>query len=243
VEHLSYPNESPDYRAARNELLDAEIELRRRIEAVAAMRRALPPGGVVKEDYVFERTGAHGRPEPVRLSGLFEGHPTVILYSFMYGPERDVPCNGCTHLLDAIDGSARHANQLLPFYIVTRSPLARMEAWGRTRGWRFFKFLSAAGNSYTNDYFGNTAGVTEAMRAERGYQPGKNWDEPMFNVFRKDDDTVRHFWGSEMVYAPEEPGQNHRAADLVDPLWNLLDMTPEGRGEDWFPQVYYPDAR
>jgi predicted dithiol-disulfide oxidoreductase (DUF899 family) len=239
MEYLAYPNESAEYRKARIELLDAEVDLRRQIEAVSAMRRALPPGGEIKEDYVFERTGDHGRPEQVRLSELFDGHPSLILYSYMYGPERDVPCNGCTHLLDAIDGSAMHASQVVPFYVVARSPLARLEAWGRTRGWRFIRFLSAANNSFTNDYFGNTAGLTEAKRADQGYESGKNWDEPMFTVFTRDGDTVRHFWSTEMVYVPEEPGQNHRAADLVDPLWNLLDMTPEGRGKDWFPQVWY----
>ena len=77
------------------------------------------------------------------------------------------------------------------------------------------------------------------MRAERGYEPGKNWDEPMYNVFRKDPDgTIRHFWGSELLYAPEEPGQHHRAGDLVDPVWGLLDMSPEGRG-DFFPKLGY----
>lgn len=239
MEHLAFPNESAEYRAARNALLDAEMDLRRQLEAVAAMRRALPPGGLVEQDYVFDRTGAHGRPEQVRLSELFDGHPTLILYSFMYGPERDVPCNGCTHLLDAIDGSARHANRRVPFYVVARSPLARLEAWGRTRGWRFFRFLSAENNSFTSDYFANTAGLPEAKRIDQGYTPGENWDQPMFTVFRKDGGTIRHFWSTELVYVPEEPGQNHRAADLADPLWNLLDMTPEGRGKDWFPQVWY----
>lgn len=241
MEHLAYPNESAEYRTARNALLDAEIALRRQIEAVAAQRRALPPGGAIRQDYVFERTGAYQRPEQVHLSELFDGHPSLILYSYMFGPERDVPCNGCTHILDAVDGSARHANHIVPFYIVARSPLDRLEAWGRERGWRFLKFLSATNNSYTSDYFGNTAGVTDAMRAERGYKPGENWDQPVFNVFTKDGDTVRHFWGTEMVYVAEEPGQNHRAVDMVDPLWNLLDMMPEGRGKDWFPEVWYDD--
>ena len=75
------------------------------------------------------------------------------------------------------------------------------------------------------------------MRAARGYEPGKNWDQPMYNVFRKDaDGMVRHFWGSELLYVQEEPGQNHRAGDLVDPVWGLLDMSPEGRG-DFFPKL------
>lgn len=231
MEHLAYPNESAEYRAARNRLLDAEIALRRQIEEVAALRRALPLGGAVAQDYVFERIGAHQRPEQVKLSELFDGKPSLILYSFMYGPERDLPCPGCTHMLDGLDGAARHAPQRVPFWIVAKSPIARLVAWAQQRGWDHLRFLSTAGNSYDADYFGDTSKVSAAMRAERGYEDGKDWDEPVFTVFRKDGDTVRHFWGSELVYAPEEPGQHHRAGDLVDPLWGLLDMTPEGRGD------------
>jgi len=239
MEHLSFPNESSEYRTARNALLDAEMELRRQLERVAEQRRALPPGGEVPEDYAFERIGANQRPEKVRLSELFDDKPSILLYSFMYGPERDRPCPGCTHTLDAIDGSSPHAEQRLPIYIVAKSPLARLVEWARERGWQNLNLLSAAGNNYSRDYFGDTSGVSPAMRAERGYEPGKNWDEPMYNVFRKDGSTIRHFWGSELVYAPEEPGQNHRAGDLVDPVWGLLDMSPEGRG-DFFPNLSYP---
>ena len=239
MEHLSFPNESAEYRRARNALLDAEIALRRQLEAVAALRRSLPPGGSVAEDYVFERVGADLRPERVRLSELFGGYPSILLYSFMYGPDRDEPCPGCTHTLDGLDGSVFHADRKFPTYAVAKSPIARLEACARTRGWRHLKLLSAAGNNYSRDYFGDTSGFGPAMRAERGYADGKNFDEPMYNVFRKAaDGTIRHFWGSELLYVPEEPGQNHRAGDLVDPVWGLLDMSPEGRG-DFFPKLTY----
>jgi len=238
MEHLAYPNESAEYRTARNRLLDAEMALRRQIEEVAALRRALPPGGVVEQDYGFERIGVHQRPEQVKLSELFEDKPSLILYSFMYGAERDKPCPGCTHMLDSLDGAARHASQRVPFWIVAKSPIARLVAWARERGWDHLRFLSTAGNSYDADYFGDTSRVSAGMRAERGYEDGKDWDEPVFNVFRKDGDTIRHFWGSELVYAPEEPGQHHRAGDLVDPLWGLFDMIPEGRG-DFSPKLTY----
>lgn len=238
MEHLSYPNESAEYRQARNVLLDAEMALRRQAEAVAALRRALPPGGELRVDYLFRRLDSHQREEQVRLSELFEGKPSLILYSYMFGPERDEPCTGCTHLLDGLDGAARHVGQVVPFYVVARSPLSRLVAWARERRWPHLRFLSAEGNSYTSDYFGNTAGVTRAMREERGYEAGKDWDEPMINVFRKDGETVRHFWGGELVYAPEEPGQHHRALDALDPVWGLLDLLPEGRGS-FFPQLTY----
>ena len=238
MQHLSFPNESPEYRAARAELLADEIALRRQIEAVAAKRRALPPGGEVPEDYGFERIGADQRPERVTLSALFDSKPSIILQSFMFGPERDKPCNGCTHMLDAIDGSARHVGQRAPLYVVAKSPIARLEAWAKARRWPHLIFLSDVDGRYSADYFGDTRRITDAKRAERGMKPGEDWDETIFNVFRRDGDTIRHVWASEMAYAPEDPGEHHRAGDLVDPLWGLLDMTPEGRG-DWFPSLTY----
>ena len=238
MQHLSFPNESPKYRAARAELLADEIALRRQIEAVAAKRRALPPGGEVPEDYGFERIGADQRPERVTLSALFDSKPSIILQSFMFGPERDKPCNGCTHMLDAIDGSARHVGQRAPLYVVAKSPIARLEAWAKARRWPHLIFLSDVDGRYSADYFGDTRRITDAKRAERGMKPGEDWDETIFNVFRRDGDTIRHVWASEMAYAPEDPGEHHRAGDLVDPLWGLLDMTPEGRG-DWFPSLTY----
>jgi predicted dithiol-disulfide oxidoreductase (DUF899 family) len=239
MEHLNFPNESAEYRTARNALLQAEIALRRQLEAVAAQRRALPRGGAVPVDFVFEQIGANERPEPVKLSELFGNHPSILLYSFMYGPERDEPCTGCTHTLDGLDGSVFHADQRFPTYVVAKSPIARLEALARSRGWRNLQLLSTAGNDYDHHYFGDTSKFGPEMRAEREYEPGKNWDEPMYNVFRKDvDGTVRHFWGSEMLYVQEEHGQNHRAGDLVDPVWGLLDISPEGRG-DFFPKLKY----
>ena len=207
-------------------------------EALSAYRRALPPGGAVKEDYVFERLDADLRPAKVCLSELFGEHPSILLYSFMYGPERDLPCPGCTHMLDGMDGGALHARQRFPIYAVAKSPIARLVAIAKERGWTGVTMLSTASNDYDADYFGDTSLLGEAMRRERGYVDGKNFDEPMYNVFKKDGDVVRHFWGSEILYAPEEPGQHHRAGDLVDPVWGLLDMSSEGRG-DFFPKLVY----
>jgi len=144
---MAFPNESAQYREARNALLDAEIALRRQTEAVAQMRRALPPGGEVPEDFVFERIGANYRPEQVRLSELFGEFPSIMLYSFMFGPERDEPCPGCTHLLDCAEGAARHLPYRAPMYVVSRSPIARLEAWAHERGWDHLRMLSTAGNS------------------------------------------------------------------------------------------------
>lgn len=238
MEHLSYPNESAEYRAARNALLDAEIALRAQIEAVAAQRRALPPGGAIPQDYVFERIGETQMPESVKLSQLFGPHDTLILYSFMYGPERKLPCPGCTHLLDGIDGAARHLGARAAFHVVAKSPIARLAAWAHTRGWEHMSLLSTAGNSYDADYFGDTSKFSKGLRAQHQVPDGEDWDETIFNVFKRTDGRITHFWGSELAFAPSEPGQHHRAGDLADPLWGLLDMTPDGRG-DWFPKVNY----
>jgi len=173
------------------------------------------------------------------MSSLFGPHRTMILYSFMYGPGSDTPCPMCTHLLDSVHGGARHAGQRAALYVVAKSPIARLVAWARVRGWDHFQFLSTSGNSYDADYFGDSSRVPEAIRRRRDPEGGPDWDETMFNVFRlHDDGKIRHFWGSELTWAPEEPGQHHRSGDLVNALWGLLDMTPEGRG-DFRPRLAY----
>jgi predicted dithiol-disulfide oxidoreductase (DUF899 family) len=216
----AFPGESDAYRAARDRLLEAEIELRRSIERVAAMRRGLPPGGAVPEDYVFE-----DKDGGVRLSDLSEpGKDTLAIYSFMYGPEVERPCPACTSIVDALDGSAVHVTQRINLAVVAKSPLDRILAFAEERGWRRVRLLSSAGNSYNRDYFGETP---------EGAQM------PMLNVFVKRDGIVRHFWGSELMNAPADPGQNERHVDSIWPLWNLLDVTPEGRGKDWQPSLSY----
>ena len=161
---LTFPHERPEYGRARNALLDAEIRLRVQAEAVAAQRRALPAGGAIPEDYVFERIGDHGRPEKIAMSRLFGPHRTLILYSFMYGPERDAPCPMCTLLLDSVEGGARHVGQRASLYIVAKSPIARLVQWARERGWPHLQFLSTAGNRYSADYFGDTSRLPDAIR-------------------------------------------------------------------------------
>ena len=236
---LRFPNESAEYRTARNALLDAEIALRRQNEAVAQMRRDLPPGGVVPEDFLFERIGADHRVEKVKMSDLFGDCDSIMIYSFMFGPDRDQPCPGCTHLLDCMEGAARHVPQRAPLYVVARSPIARLTAWACDRGWRHLKMLSSAHNTYGDHYYGHTTSLTPAMRQERNMETGKDWDEPMLNVFTRRDGQIRHFWGSELVFAPDEPGQDHRGLDFADAVWGLLDTIPEGRGETFFPKLSY----
>src|ERR1700761_6925911 len=121
---MTFPNESAEYRRARNALLAEEIELRRHIERVAAMRRALPPGGEVTADYRFE--GVQG---PVDFAGLFGDKETLVVYSYMFGPQRERPCPMCTSLLSAWEGEARDIGQRVALAVVARSPLARLLAF------------------------------------------------------------------------------------------------------------------
>jgi predicted dithiol-disulfide oxidoreductase (DUF899 family) len=239
LQHLQFPNENDAYRRARNALLDEEIKLRRQIEHVAAQRRALPLGGELAEDYVFEGADAGGKPIKVKLSELFApGKDTLAIYSFMFGPERERPCPGCTHFLDSLDGAARHFRERANLAVVAKSPLPRILAFADERGWRHLRLLSTAGNGYDRDYFGDSTALTPEMRKQQEFKPGEEWDMPILNVFRRSSGTIRHFWGCELLYVPPEPGQEYRHNDLLNPLWNMFDVLPEGRG-NFHPKLSY----
>jgi predicted dithiol-disulfide oxidoreductase (DUF899 family) len=240
---VTFPGESAAYRAARDRLLDQEIELRRAMEAVAAARRRLPPGGAVPQDYAFQGPGPDGDPTEVRLSELFApGRDSLVIYSMMFprdpgddrpgprgGPTASLPlvegpCPSCAALLDQLDGAAEHVSQRVNLAVVGKAPLPRILAFAAERGWRRLRLLSSAGTTYNRDYHGETAD---------GHQ------RPMLNVFRRDGATIRHFWGSELLYAPADPGQDPRHVGTLEPLWNLYDLTPDGRGTDWDEQLSY----
>jgi predicted dithiol-disulfide oxidoreductase (DUF899 family) len=216
---VRFPNESAEYRAARKALLAEEIELRRHIERVAAMRRALPPGGEVKGDYRFMTEDGESD-----FAGLFRDKETLGLYSFMYGPERERPCPMCTNLLSAWAGNAADIGQRMSLVVVARSPIERLVAWKTERGWKDLRLASDLNGNYSRDYFGVLPDGSEV---------------PAFNVFTRRDGTIRHFWSGEMTGATADPGQDPRGAPDPGPLWTLLDMTPEGRGRDWYPKLEY----
>jgi predicted dithiol-disulfide oxidoreductase (DUF899 family) len=196
------------------------MKLRRQIEAVAAERRKLPLGGAVKEDYVFD--SADG---PVAMSSLFaDGKDTLLVYSYMYGPQMAAPCVSCTSILDALDGEAPHVVQRVNLAVVARSPIDRILEFTRPRGWRHVQLLSSASNSYNRDYHGET---------ENGAQM------PMMNVFVRRNGRIYHTYGTELLFAPSDRGQDGRHVDSFWPLWNLFDLTPEGRGTSWYPKLRY----
>lgn len=214
-----FPNESAAYRAARNALLAEEIELRRHVERVAELRRRLPVGGEVTRTYRFE--GEHG---PVTLAELFGDKDSLIIYRYMLGPERANPCPMCTSLMATWEGKLPDVEQRVAFAFVARSPIDRLRAAKAARGWTRLRVYADTDGAYSRDY----------VSAEDADVPG-------YTVFTRRDGTIRHFWSGEMGGDTADPGQDPRGAPDFDPLWLLLDTTPEGRGTDWYPQLDYPE--
>ena len=226
---VRFPGESAGYRTARTRLLKAEMDLRRNLEKVAAMRRRLPLGGPVPEDYMFEEGAANlddtESVRHVRLTELFRGAKrSLVVYSFMYAPGAEHPCPMCTSILDGLNGSAPHVQDRVNLAVVAKAPIQRIRGWASKRGWNNLRLLSSRNNTYNVDYHAETA-------------DGAQW--PAINVFRKTADGIFHFYNAELFYVPTDPGQHPRHADLIWPLWNLFDLTPDGRGTNWFPKFSY----
>jgi predicted dithiol-disulfide oxidoreductase (DUF899 family) len=242
--NIAFPGESAEYRAARDRLLEKEIELRRVMEAVSVLRRELPPGGLIPEDYVFDGLGPGGVPAKFKLSDLFApGKDSLVVYNFMFprypkddrpGPAEgetarlkleEGPCPSCVALLDALEGAVKHVEGAgFNFVVIAKAPLDRLTAFAKERGWRNLRLLSAAGNNFKRDYLAETP---------EGFQM------PMVTVFQRDGESIRHFWSSEMLYATADPGQDPRHAGTIEPSWNIFDLTREGRPSDWDEQLEY----
>jgi predicted dithiol-disulfide oxidoreductase (DUF899 family) len=212
-----FPNESDAYRTARNALLLEEIELRRHIERVAAQRRALPAGGELPRD--FELVSETG---PIQFSSLFGNKDTLLVYSMMYGPERKAPCPMCTSFLTSWNGTAVNLRERCAIVVTARSPIERLVEYKKQRGFANLPFVYDASGDYT-----------------RSYVNPSDADVPGFSVFTRRDGKVYHFYSGEMSGAMADPGQDPRGAPDADPLWLMLDLTPEGRGTDWYPKLEY----
>src|SRR5579863_8621142 len=193
---IHFPNESASYRESRDRLLEAEIRLRKNIEEVAALRRSLPLGGEVAQDYVFTESSSDLQDShterKVRLSELFRPEQnTLAIYSYMYGPNMKEPCTSCTSILDGLNGASPHINQRISFVAVAKSPLQRIRAIARERGWKNLRILSSEGTSYNRDYQGENA---------------KGDQTPSLNVFTRRDGRIYHFYNTELMFAPKESG-------------------------------------
>jgi predicted dithiol-disulfide oxidoreductase (DUF899 family) len=233
IDSAAFPGESAEYREAREQLLAAEVALRRQIESVAAQRRALPLGGEVATDYEFvEWDATRGKTRTTRLSQLLApDKDSLFIYNFMFKPGEDglpleVPCPICTSIIDGLDGAIRHIEQRVNFAVVTKVPVERLAAHARARGWRHVRLLSSADTTYNRDY-----------RAETN--SGEQF--AMATVFTRRDVRIHHFWSSELWYAQPEPGQHPRHVDFLWPMWAIFDRTPGGRGSGWMPQLSYPN--
>lgn len=225
LHNLRFPGERLAYRVARNALLESEVALRRNIEVVAALRRKLPAGGPIPEDYEFVEDAADSKTERrVKMSELFLRDASLVIYSFMYSPTMEKACPACTSILDSLDGEAPHITQRVNLVVVAKSPIRRIRAYARERGWRNQRLLSSFDNSCNHDYHAENA---------------KGSQLSMLNVFTRRGGKVHHAYCTELQFSPSDPGQNSRHVDAIWPLWNLFDYTPEGRGKDWNPKLAY----
>jgi predicted dithiol-disulfide oxidoreductase (DUF899 family) len=223
-----FPGESAEYRRARNRLLQAEVRLRRQIEAVAAQRRELPLGGAVPTDYEFQAAGpSDGETRRIKLSELFPpGQRTLFLYNFMF-PEAVgsmTPCPSCTSIIDAVDGAARHVEQRIGFAVVAKAPIEKFREHARKRGWSHAQLLSSAENDFNRDY---------------GAEDPNGQQFPLAHVFVRRGKKIHHSWSSELWFAKPDPGEDMRHVDFMWPMWSIFDLTPEGRGKSWGPRLEY----
>jgi predicted dithiol-disulfide oxidoreductase (DUF899 family) len=215
-----FPGESDDYAEARRALLEEEIEFRRHQTRLAEQRQALPPGPVIEKDYRFRDENG----DEVGLADLFGEHDTLISYFWMYGPQRERPCPMCTNFLGGVNGNATDIEQRAALKILGRSTVERQKAFALERGWRDLDFVQTIGDEYAQDL---------DLLDDEGNE------YPAFVVYRRDGDRVRLFYSAEMPFEAADPGQDPRTAPDIAPLWNVLDLTPEGRGTDWYPSLSY----
>jgi predicted dithiol-disulfide oxidoreductase (DUF899 family) len=215
-----FPGETAEYRKAREALLVEEIEVRRHLTRVSEQRQALPPGPVIKNTYRFKDENAF----EVGLVDLFGDKDTLVTYFWMYGPQRERPCPMCTNFLGAVNGNAMDIKQRVALKIIGRSSVDRQFQFAQERGWRHLNFVQTVGDDYANDL-----GLINKDGSEN----------PALVVFRRDGDTVRLFWAGEMRAEMADPGQDPRGAPDIASLWNILDLTPGGRGTNWYPKLNY----
>lgn len=224
--HTRLAGESAEYLAAREELRDAEIDLMRHRERVAALRRALPQGAAV-DDYVFledpaDLDAGDTPVREVRLSELFTGPGRpLIVYHFMYGKRQTDPCPMCTLWIDGFNGVAHHVARNADLVVVAAADPPTLRRHARGRGWSRLRLLSTGDSTFKYDL---------GSEDEDGVQ------DSTVSVFTRDaDGTVHHFYSAHPRMSEDI---DQRGIDLLNPVWHLLDLTPGGRG-DWFAGLDY----
>jgi predicted dithiol-disulfide oxidoreductase (DUF899 family) len=219
-------NEPADYLEKREELRLAEIELMQHREKVAALRRALPAGATVP-DYEFLEVGSdlNAGSEParsVKLSQLFTAaNRPLVIYHFMYGKKQAKACPMCTLWIDGFNGVAQHIAQNVDLAIVAAAEPQVLREYARERGWNKLRLLSAGQSTFKFDLGGENA---------------DGGQDSAISVFSKDaSGTVRHFYTAHPKMGPKI---EERGIDLMEPVYNLMDLTPQGRGE-WYASLGY----
>ena len=216
-----FASESSAYAKARETLLAEEIEARRHLGRLARQNRELPEGPEIPTAWKF--VGMNGGE--VGLADMFGPHDTLVLYHWMYGPERKRPCPMCTNLLGPLAANAADLRQRVSLAVVSRSGVERMIAFGVERGWRDLPYYQAVGDDFSV--------------AIGGLDPEKHGESPVLMVLTKKDGKVRLHWMGETTLAMADPGEDPRGAVDLPPLWNILDMTPAGRDAKWYPRLSY----
>jgi predicted dithiol-disulfide oxidoreductase (DUF899 family) len=206
MSELRYPNESKGYREARDSLLKDEQELIDKVKSVAAKRRSLPLGGELKEDYVFKWANDGKVGQSVKFSELFGDKNTLLLYSFMYGPNWDNPCPSCTSIVDGFDRTSYQVTRDAAFVAIAKAPAEKINAWAKK-------------TRLVADRAGVRIGLSISGRLQ---MPGRVRRYAIAGDARIQEagGKIFHFWGT-------ETSSNHM--DTVWPYWNLMDFTPEGR--------------
>lgn len=215
---------SAAYRTHRERLLEAEKELRDQRERVAQLRRELPPGPVIDQDYTFREGSPDltvNAPSSYRytlLSELFApGKNELFVYHLMFDPSWPEACRMCSMWLDGLDGVADHIRETANFAVIAKAELPQLRAWALHRGWHKLRLLSSYGTSFNRDLHAEDA---------NGEQ------DSVVSVFTRSpvDDTIRLFYMGSPHFGPGE----YRGIDLLCPTWHVLDLLPGGR-DSWMP--------
>ena len=228
--HVRFQGESRAYRKHRDRLLEAEIALKDQRERIAALRRELPQGPEVQSDYIFREGPADkndNNPKncvDTRLSELFSHDKyRLIVYHMMYEPDADMARPMCSMWIDGYNAIVPHLTQTVNFVVIAKAEIGKLRAWGQRRGWKNLRLLSSYHTPFNSDFH---------VETEEGQLPA-------LSVFlREKNKKIHHFYTTEASLEY----RHHRGLDLYTPVWNLLDLLPEGRGE-WMPKHFYAEEK
>ena len=196
-----------EWQTAREALLVEEKEGTRARDALAAKRRRLPMVRIDK-DYVFD-----GPESNASLLDMFEGREQLLLYHFMFGPNQDAGCDGCSMFVDQIGHLAHLHARDTSFALVSRAPITKIEAYRKRMGWTV-PWYSSLESEFNVDF-----GVGPETPQPDVYQDGENFG---LSVFLRDGDSVFRTYFT-----------TARGVEALGSVWTFLDLTPLGRQEEW----------